>query len=99
MKNLDLNTISEDIKPILMQYDVKFAGIFGSYARGDEKVSSDVDILVDFNKPISFVNFFNMKESVSKKLEKEVDIVSAKSVLPYFENYINKDLKVIYGER
>jgi len=99
MKMIDINTISEEIKPILMQYDVKFAGVFGSYARGDEKSSSDIDILVDFNKPISFVDFFNMKESVSQKLEKEVDIVSLKSVVPYFKDYINKDLKIIYGER
>ncbi len=99
MEMNNLKVISEGIRPILMQYDVKFAGIFGSYARGDEKPSSDVDILVDFNKPISFVEFFNMKESISDKLEKEVDIVSAKSILPYFEDYINKDLKIIYGER
>jgi predicted nucleotidyltransferase len=99
MKTIDLKAITEDVKPILMQYDVKFAGIFGSYARGDEKPSSDVDILIDFNKPISFVEFFNMKESISEKLEKEVDIVSAKSILPYFKDYINKDLKIIYGER
>ena len=99
MEMNNLKVISEGIRPILMQYDVKFAGIFGSYARGDEKASSDIDILVDFNKPISFIDFFNMKESVSQKLEKEVDIVSVKSVLPYFEDYINKDLKVIYGER
>jgi predicted nucleotidyltransferase len=99
MKRIDLKTISEDIKPIMAHYDVRYAGVFGSYARGSANDSSDVDILVDFNKPISLIDFFDMKESISKKLEKEIDVVSEKAMVPYFKDYILKDLKIVYGER
>ena len=40
--------VSEKILPVLKRYDVVRAAIFGSFARGEMKESSDIDILVEF---------------------------------------------------
>ena len=42
-------------KPILEErYFVKRIGIFGSYARDEQKQESDVDIIVEFTRPVGF---------------------------------------------
>ena len=46
-------------RDILRKYKVKRIGLFGSYVRGDQKSSSDIDFLVEFEKP-SFDNFMDL---------------------------------------
>jgi predicted nucleotidyltransferase len=42
-----LNEVKDEVKG---KYRAEIKGIFGSYARGDEKKASDIDIIVDFEK-------------------------------------------------
>ena len=49
------------VNPILLKHDVKRAGLFGSIVRGDVHSQSDVDILVEFGKPISLLDFVGVK--------------------------------------
>lgn len=91
-----IQTISNKIKPILDNYPVKYAGIFGSVSRKQENQNSDVDILISFNKPISLINFLLLKQKISKTLNKKVDLISDKAVISYFKPYIYRDLIKIY---
>ena len=43
---LSIEDIKEKITPILEKYDVKYAGVFGSVARGEARDDSDIDILI-----------------------------------------------------
>jgi len=95
MNGLDLNKI----KTILMENDIEFAGIFGSYARGEEKPDSDIDILVRFSKPKSIFDLTGLELELSDKLGKKVQIVSEKYIHPYILPYVSRDLKIIYGQR
>ena len=74
---MSIAEIKNKIKPILKRHDVKRAAIFGSYARGDEKKKSDVDILIEYkndnNK--SLLDFVGLKLELEKKLGKKVDLV------------------------
>jgi len=45
-KNKEISRIKRKIIPILRKNDVVRAGIFGSYARGEAKKRSDIDILI-----------------------------------------------------
>ena len=54
------------------------ASLFGSYARGDQKASSDIDILVEFDKP-TFRNFMDLSFYLEDLFGREVDLVMVKS--------------------
>ena len=67
--------ILKDNKQFLFEkYPLKSLALFGSYSRGDYTNESDVDILVDFNKPvgIEFLDCYDIEALVKK----EVDLVS-----------------------
>ncbi|KKU70457.1 MAG: polymerase beta domain protein region protein [Parcubacteria group bacterium GW2011_GWA2_47_21] len=95
-----IQNIGDTIRPILGKYEVRYAGIFGSYARGDARPDSDVDILVSLgDRPFSVWDFVGFKEELSERLQKPVDLISDKAIVPYFRDYIYRDLKIIYGTR
>lgn len=58
------------------KYFVKQIGVFGSVARGDQHSDSDIDILVDFKKPIGIFEFIRLEDYLSKLLNSKVDLVT-----------------------
>ncbi len=78
-----LNKLKE-LKPELQQkYFIKQIGIFGSYIRGQENIQSDLDILVEFYKPIDIFKFMELERVLSEKLNIKVDLVSKKALKPF----------------
>lgn len=73
------------------------AWLFGSYARGEETLSSDVDILVvlDHSQPIG-IRFFGMWGDLERMLGRNVDLVTEGSLLPFAEKSANRDKILIY---
>ena len=63
-------------------YNVKGIGLFGSYVRGEQKKGSDIDILVEFQQPISLFKFLEMEEHLGELLGGKVDLVSRKALKP-----------------
>lgn len=96
-KKLDLNV--EKIKQILLKNNVEFAGVFGSYARGEHRPDSDIDILVRFSAPKSLFDLAGLEIELSESLGKKVQIVTEKYLHPYLQPYVSKDLQVLYGQR
>jgi predicted nucleotidyltransferase len=83
------------IKPILTnQFHVSRIGLFGSIVRDDfSPLSSDIDIIVEFNKPIG-IEFVDLAEFIENKLKKKVDLVSRKGVK---EKYLSQfESEIIY---
>ena len=54
-------------------------GIFGSYSRGEQEESSDVDILVELEKPIGF-KFFELWDELEELLGVKVDLLTVNAV-------------------
>lgn len=77
MRNKDtLDNIKEKILPILKQHKVTRAGIFGSYARGEQKKGSDVDILVEIDDDrMGFLGFIRLKNLIERTIRKKIDLV------------------------
>ena len=95
--NISLSEIKEKVEPILSAYGITYAGVFGSVARGDNTTESDVDILVRIGKsPFSLLDLIGFEQDLSSKLGKKVDVVSENAIIPYFKDYIYRDLKTIY---
>jgi hypothetical protein len=62
--------------------------IFGSFARGEERPDSDVDILVDFNVPVSIFKFLDVKERLETLLGRSVDLVTRDALKPQLRDRI-----------
>ncbi len=60
---INFEEIKKKIAPILKKYNVTKAGIFGSYARGEQKRNSDVDILIEIG---DWADFFELNKNLQK---------------------------------
>lgn len=77
------------IRRILKKNNIKKAGIFGSYARGEQKKNSDVDILIKPTKDMGF-KFAGLEIELSKKLKKKIDLITYNGLSPYLKDKILK---------
>ena len=85
-------TIQQHKKEMKEKYCVKEIGIFGSLVRGEMKEESDVDILVEFEKPIGFFKFLELEEYLSDLIGRKVDLVSKKALKPHIGKYILEEV-------
>jgi len=82
----------QQIKPYLQhEYAVKRVGLFGSMARGTHTDNSDVDILVEFERPVG-VEFIDLSYLLEKELNRKVDVVSLKGIKEKYFKEIEKDI-------
>jgi uncharacterized protein len=91
--------ITKKIEPLLKKYDVSFAGVFGSHARGEERADSDVDLLVRFNKQKGLFEIAGLERDLSESLNLKVDLVTEGGLSPLIKSEVMKDLQPIYGQR
>ncbi len=95
----DINKILEQLKKIKPEiqekYKIKEMGVFGSYIRGEETPSSDLDILVDFYETISLFKFCALENFLSDILGKKVDLVMKDSLKPHIGKQILKEVKYL----
>jgi len=91
-----LDEIKEIIKKhkdeLKEKYSVKEIGIFGSFARGEATEDSDIDILVEFEKPIGLFKFLELEEYLSNLIGREVDLVSKKALKPHIGKHILEEV-------
>jgi len=87
--------IQNTIKNYLSQYPISRIGIFGSFARNEERPDSDIDILVTFEEPISLFTLVRIHRELSELLNRKVNIVSEKYLHPRMKEAVQKDLKII----
>ena len=73
--------IKKKIIPILKRHAVKKASIFGSFARGEAKARSDLDLLIEYKtKNKSLFDLVNLKTELEEKLGRKVDIITYNSI-------------------
>lgn len=90
--------ISKVIADYFATQPVVRAWLFGSYARGEQREDSDIDILVDFdeNERVGLLRHIHIMNELQDILNKEVDLVTNGTLLPYAEKTANRDKKLIY---
>jgi len=91
-------TKEESIIRVCKQNDISFLGLFGSYARGEQKEESDVDFLASFNRRKSLLDLVRIERDLSEILGIKVDLVTEKSISPYLIERIKSEVKPIYHE-
>ena len=63
----------------LKQYSVKRIGLFGSYARGDQTAKSDIDFLVEFDRP-TYDNFYGLCVFLERLFRRKVEVLTPNAV-------------------
>ena len=91
--------LKQKITPILKEARLEYAGVFGSVARGEAGPTSDIDILVKFTSPVTFAAYLKLDDSLRLELGREVDLITEGGVNKLLRPYIERDLKLIYGQR
>jgi predicted nucleotidyltransferase len=79
---LSLDEIKAKAIPVLQAAGVKRAALFGSYARGDNRPDSDVDILVELPKGLSLLDVVSIKLQLEQQLQRSVDLVEYHTIKP-----------------
>ena len=88
----------ETIRDYFKTQPVVRAWLFGSFARGEERPSSDVDLLVLFDKDakVSLLRHASMIDDLEDKLQRPVDLVTEGTLLPFAVDSANRDKRLIY---
>jgi hypothetical protein len=80
----------------LLQFGVKRIGIFGSYARNNQNVGSDIDILVEFNaNQLTYDNFIALNFFLEDSFKREVDLVTIDSLSPHIGPKILQEVEYV----
>ena len=87
--------LNENMPTLREKYKVKTLGIFGSYIRGEQKKISDVDILVEFEKPLGLLEFVGLQLQLSALLGKKVDLVMKTALKPKIGKHILEEVQYI----
>jgi len=64
------------------RYGVQKVGLFGSFVRDQQQVTSDIDILVSFNRDIDLFEFLDLRDFLQSRLETKVDLVMESALKP-----------------
>ena len=90
-------TMQQTIAEYFKTQPVLKAWLFGSYARGEEREDSDVDILVvlDHSQPVG-LKFFGMYEDLKELLGRNVDLVVDRTLAPFARESVDRDKILIY---
>lgn len=73
-------------------YPLKRIGVFGSYVRGDHTRDSDIDLLVEFARPVSFFTFLELEDFLRKKLKRKIDLVTRNALHPALKKEILRQI-------
>lgn len=75
---------------IIKKFCIKKIGLFGSFAKGNDRPDSDVDVLVEFEKPVDIFEFLDVKEFLEGLFGRKVDLVTKKALKPLLTERIFK---------
>ena len=89
--NTLVTSLVEQIAPILRRYGVRRAGVFGSYARGDASLNSDLDLLVELPAGSSLLDLVGLELDLSESLGIKVDAGTYRSIHPLVRERILRD--------
>lgn len=85
----------EQILTYMKAHGANRVGVFGSYARGEARSDSDLDLLVWFNQQQSLLGLIRMERELSELVGVKVDLLTEQAISPYLIERIRRELKVL----
>ena len=96
MKNINeiKELLQQNKTDLINRYNLRSIALFGSITRNEATNKSDVDILVEFDKPIG-LDFVLLADELEEILGVKVDLVTPKALKPKMFEYIKQDLQYV----
>jgi predicted nucleotidyltransferase len=84
---------------ICLRYQVRELSLFGSAARGEMRLDSDIDLLVDFlpGAEVSLIEHAGLMLDLERLLGRKVDLVSKNGLKPLVRPYVLADARLVYA--
>ena len=87
--------IKDNLTVLSREYAVSEIGVFGSYARNEQTPDSDLDILVNFSRPVGFISFMELEQHLQHLLGGKIDLVTRAALKPRIGERILKEVKYV----
>ena len=87
-----LRTLKQKNAELMAKFGVKSLLLFGSVARNEATSTSDVDLLVEFNRPVGYFGLFALQDYLEKLLGCSVDLGTPDSLKPYIKERVMGEL-------
>ncbi len=87
-----LQALKQKNTELITKFGVKSLQLFGSVARDDATSTSDVDLLVEFNRPVGYFGLFALQDYLEKLLGCPVDLGTPDSLKPYIKERVMGEL-------
>lgn len=80
--------LQERRKELNEHFNVASLSLFGSVARDEARVDSDVDLLVEFSKPVGLFQFIELQQRLEELLDSKVDLGTSRSLKPRIKDQV-----------
>jgi len=99
-ESLKRKGLPKKLAEICRKNDVTFMAVFGSYARGEQRRESDIDIAIKFDpsKRKTLLDLIGLEDELRKAFRRKVDLGTFSSISPYIIESVKKEMCVIYGK-
>ena len=100
-KELRSKEIEKKLAEICQKNGIVFMAIFGSFARGEQKKKSDIDIAIEFEKGSqkSLLDLVRIENELRKVFKRKVDLGIFSSLNPSIMEDVKKEMRIIYEKR
>jgi predicted nucleotidyltransferase len=96
MTYFDIKNKLTTLKPELHErFGVSEIGVFGSWVRGEQTESSDIDVLVDFDREISLFDILELQWFLEETFGQKVDVAPRDSLRKYIGQYILAEVEYL----
>ncbi|OHD10095.1 MAG: hypothetical protein A2086_08210 [Spirochaetes bacterium GWD1_27_9] len=98
MNKQDIIQKLKDNKDIIEKYGITKLFLFGSYARNEATEDSDIDLVYenDSDKPISYIDYVELEDFLTKNFNKKIELVNYKYMNPIIKKIAEKDFIYVY---
>jgi predicted nucleotidyltransferase len=96
MNAQDLLQRLKELKPeLIRRYKAKEMGLFGSFVRGEQSSSSDVDLLVEFEEDADLFDLMGLTLLLEEKLQRKVDVVPRNALRPELRDVVLQEVMTV----
>ena len=84
----EIVTALRDARPLLDSFGVAHVSLFGSFARDEAREDSDVDVLVEFSRPVGMFEFVRLQRELGERIGRQVELVTPAALKPQLRDRI-----------
>ena len=93
MVNFDRNRLAS----LCREHGATRLRLFGSAARGEESPDSDIDIIVDFERPVGFIELIRFENALAEFFGRSVDLVTEPGLSPFIKDSVLASAAIIFN--